>query len=192
MHKNVTIKSELDIFATPPTQSCIEGGSTFCYRPISILSNTAPIEFIVSASGDEYIDLPHTALHIVAKIVVDEKLTDGVAAEAGPVNNWMHSLFSQVDVYLNQKCITPPSNNYGYRSYIENLLNYSALAKTSHLTSCMWHKDGAGVMNSKTNPGYLVRKSLTANEQIVELYSNLHCDIFNTNKFMINGVDLGV
>lgn len=191
-HKGITIKSELDIFATPPTQSSIEGGSTFCYRPISVLSNTAPIEFLVSASGDEYIDLPHTAIHIIAKIKVDETLSGSVQAEVGPVNNWIHSLFSQIDVYLNQRCITTPSNNYGYRAYIENLLNYGALAKKSHLTACMWHKDQAGLMSTTTNSGYATRKKLVANEQCVELYSNLHCDIFNTNKFMLNKVDLGI
>ena len=43
----------------------------------------------------------------------------------GQVNNFMHSLFSQVDVSFNQKLVTPPSNSYAYRAYIENLLNYS-------------------------------------------------------------------
>lgn len=191
-HKGITIKSELDIFATPPTQSSIEGGSTFCYRPISVLSNTAPIEFLVSASGDEYIDLPHTAIHIIAKIKLDEKLAEGVEPNIAPINNWIHSLFSQVDVYLNQKCITTPSNNYGYRAYIENLLNYSTAAKKSHLTACMWHKDDAGAFSGNGNKGHHARKKLSSGEQCVELYSNLHCDIFNINKFMLNGVDLGL
>lgn len=52
--QGITTKSELDIFATSPTQSSIEGGATFCYRPISTVSNTAPIEFLATASGDEY------------------------------------------------------------------------------------------------------------------------------------------
>lgn len=192
-HKGVTTKSELDIFATPPTQNSIEGGATFCYRPISTLSNTAPIEFLVTASGDEYIDLAHTALHLTVKVKLDQALPQGTTvAEVAPVNNWMHSLFSQVDVYLNQKCITPPSNNYGYRSYIENLLNYGASAKSSHLTSCMWYKDASGKFDDRANTGYIKRKKLIADENSVELYSNLHCDIFNINKFMLNGVELGL
>lgn len=191
-HKSVTLKSELDIFATPPTQNCIDGGSTFCYRPVSVLSNTAPIEFIVTSSGDEYIDLAHTALHIIAKIKVDAKLNENEEGNVAPVNNWLHSMFSQVDVFLNQKCISPPSNSYGYRSYLENLLNYSSPAKSSHLTTSMWFKDESGSMNSENNDGYKKRKSLTSGERAVEMYSNLHCDIFNTDKFMINGVDLGI
>lgn len=192
-HRGITTKSELDIFATPPTQNSIESGSTFCYRPISTLSNTAPIEFLVTSSGDEYIDLAHTTIHIIAKIKVDEIIPEGQHAEIAPVNNYLHSLFSHVDVFLNQKCITPPSNHYGYRAYIENLLNYGDAAKNSHLTACMWYKDDGGKFNDKdNNKGYIIRKKLTKDESQFELYSNLHCDIFNVNKFMLNGVELGV
>lgn len=191
-HKGVTTKSELDIFATPPTQTSIESGASLCFRPISTLSETAPIEFLVTASGDEYIDLAHTTLHIIAKVKPTTSLPSGTEAQFAPVNNWLHSLFSQVDVYLNQKCISPPSNNYAYRAYIENLLNYGDLAKKSHLTSSLWYADDAGKFNANDNSGALKRKSFIANESEVELFSNLHCDIFNINKFMLNGVDLGL
>lgn len=183
------MKSELDIFATPPTQNSVEGGSTFCYRPISSLADSAPIEFIVPAAGDEYLDLAHTTLHIVAEI--KNKDNKDEATELGPINNWLHSIFSQVDVFLNQKCVTPPSNNYNYRSYIENLLNYTENAKNSHLTAGLWYKDQAGQMNSKTNKGYVERKKITK-VGAIELYGHLHCDIFNTDKFMINGVEMCV
>lgn len=191
-HKGATIKSELDIFATPPTQNSIESGSTFCYRPISTLSNTAPIEFLVTSSGDEYIDLAHTTLHIIAKIIPDKEVASGSIPDVAPVNNWFHSLFSHIDVYLNQKCITPPSNHYGYRAYIENLLNYGDTAKKSHLTSCMWYKDDCKLFDKAENTGHVARKSIAAGEKKIEMYSNLHCDIFNVNKFMLNGVELGV
>lgn len=191
-HKGVTTKSELDIFATPPTQTSIESGATLCFRPISSLSDTAPIEFLVTGSGDEYIDLAHTTLHIIAKVKPITPLASGVEASYAPINNWLHSLFSQVDVYLNQKCISPPSNNYAYRAYIENLLNYGDLAKKSHLTTSLWIGDDAGLFDKPANTGYVKRKAVIADEAEVELYSNLHCDIFNINKFMLNGVDLGL
>lgn len=191
-HANITTKSELDIFATPPTQSSIESGSTFSYRPLSTLSGTAPIEFVIPSSGDEYIDLAHTTLLITAKIIVDEVLPSGTEPEVGPVNNWLHSIFSQVDVYLNQKCITPPSNNYNYRAYIENLLNYTDNAKNSHLTAGMWYKDTAGAMSSLVNDGYVKRKGFTKDGKVVQMYGNLHCDIFNQDKFMISGVEMSV
>lgn len=191
-HRGVTTKSELDIFATPPTQTSIESGATLCFRPISTLSDTAPIEFLVTSSGDEYIDLAHTTLHIIAKVKPVTPVVAGTEAKLTTVNNWLHSLFSQVDVYLNQKCISPPSNNYAYRAYIENLLNYGDLAKKSHLTTSLWIGDDAGKFDTGDNTGYTKRTAVIAKEAEVELYSNLHCDIFNINKFMLNGVDLGI
>lgn len=56
----------------------------------------------------------------------------------------------------------------------------------------MWHKDKSGQFDDKANPGYIKRKSLVSDGKSIELYSNLHCDIFNINMFMVNGVELGV
>lgn len=202
-HRHLTTKSELDIFATPPTQNSIESGTTLCVRPISSLSDASPIEFLIPGSGEEYIDLAHTTLHLIAKIKVDDPITtekDGKEApfNVAPVNNFLHSIFAQVDIYLNQKCITPPSNNYNYRAYIENMLNYGSDAKASHLTSVIWEKDTAGKMDNldivgtSYNAGYIRRRNQTKKEKTVEMYGNLHCDIFNQDKFMINGVDMSV
>lgn len=191
MHKNLCTKTELDIFAIPPTQNCIEGGQLHCYRPFSSLTDDAPIEFVIPGQGDEYIDLAHTMLHITANIEVPAV---EVEKNVAPINNWMHSLFSQIDIFMNQKCVTPPSNNYNYRSYIENLLNYGSDAKSSHLTAIVWAKDTATFMDNvdDQNLGYVARKKLSENGRIIDMYGNLHCDIFNQDKYLINGVELSI
>ena len=60
-----------------------------------------------------------------------EKIED--TALVAPVNNFLHSLFNQVDVFYNQKAVLPSSNTYAYCTYIETLLNYSNETKKSHL-----------------------------------------------------------
>lgn len=73
-HKSPTVKTELDLFAVPPTQTSVESGSIQCYRPVPALTETSPIEFIIPPSSEEYIDLAHTSIHLVVKIkVVEEK-----------------------------------------------------------------------------------------------------------------------
>lgn len=196
----MNVKSELDIFKTFPIQTAIEGGSVNTYRPITSLSNaTGPIEFVVSAgSNDEYLDLARVYLNIKARITVPAgAVVNGVAgppAVVGPTNNWMHSMFSQVDVFLNQKCITPPTNCYPYRSYIENVLNYSKSSKTSHLTSGCWADDSPGHMDAVTvnNTGFTTRRALTTNNNIVDLYGPLHCDLFNVDTYLLNGVEMTI
>lgn len=193
-HKSPTIKTELDLFAVPPTQNSVESGSIHCCRPVSALTDTSPIEFIIPASSEEYIDLSHTALHLVVKI--NATANQNVA----PVNNFLHSMFSQVDVFLNQRNICPPTSHYSYRSYIESLLNYGIDAKRTHLQTCMWYKDDAGQMDTMVldedagtqNSGYETRKAIARGGRTFELYGQLHCDIFNQNKYLVNGVEVAI
>lgn len=192
-HKSPTIKTELDIFAVPPTQSSVESGTIHCCRPVAALTSSAPIEFIVPQSTQEYLDLSHTTLHILVKI---NRATAN--QNVAPVNNFLHSMFSQVDVFLNQRNISPPSTRYSYRSYIEKLLTYGKEAKNTHLQTSMWYKDTGGQMDTITsednveNAGYQARKRIAGNGEIFELYGYLHCDLFNQDKYMLNGVELSV
>ena len=64
--------------------------------------------------------------------------------DVGPVNLWMHSLFSDVSVSLNEKLVSPPTSLYPYRAYIETLLIYGPAAKESQLTGVVWYKDTPG------------------------------------------------
>jgi hypothetical protein len=43
-------------------------------------------------------------------------------ADVGPVNLWMHSLFNDVSVSLNENLISAPTSLYPYSAYIEILL----------------------------------------------------------------------
>ena len=154
-HSCECLKSELELFTVPPTQATIESSQWLHYKPISSLTDDSPIEFVIPGQGEEYIDLPHTMLCISVQIrpTVSKEATKGEASDAvdnlvGPVNNFMHSLFNQVDVFFNQKLVTPPNNAYAYRAYIETLLNYGPAAKNSHLTSVLWYDDTSGEMTS--------------------------------------------
>lgn len=142
------VKSELDLLALPPTQTSIEHGDWVQYKPLASLTDDSPIEFVVPGHGDEYIDLSLTMLNIQARILKSDgtKIEDSV--KVGPVNNRLHSLFSQVDVYLNQRLVSSAGNTYAYRSYIETLLNYGPAAKGSHLTSSLWYNDESGNMDN--------------------------------------------
>lgn len=193
-HRAPTVKSELDLFAVPPTQGSVESGVIQAYRPVSALTASSPIEFIIPPSNEEYFDLSHTTLHLMVKIN-RVNATQNIA----PVNNFLHSMFSQVDVFLNQRNVTPPSTRYSYRSYIEKLLNYGHEAKNTHLQTDMWFKDTAHQMDRITptaeglsNLGYENRKILAGEGQTIELYGHLHCDLFNQNKYLLNGVEVSI
>ena len=53
----------------------------------------------------------------------------------------------KVDVYMNEKQVTPAMGTYAYRAYLETLLNYDVSAKKSQLTSALHYKDTPGQMD---------------------------------------------
>ena len=138
-------KSEIDLFSVPPTQLSLEKGRWIDYRPLSSVQNDdAAITFMISGT-DEYLDLSKTIL-VVEGTVEATKGSSQVSASQAPVNNFLHSLFKQVDVYLNGKQVTPAMGTYPYRAYIETLLNYDVSAKKSQLSSALYFKDTPGHM----------------------------------------------
>ena len=58
----------LDLFLLPPTQSSFQKGKTIDYHPITSLSDGGPIEFKVSGSGKEFLDLARSYLYLKVKV----------------------------------------------------------------------------------------------------------------------------
>ena len=156
-------KSEVDLFSVPPTQQSLERGRWIDYTPLSSVENPdSAITFLITGT-DEYIDLSKTILTVTGHITKSDgetKLSGAGQASVAPVNNFLHSLFKQVDVYLNGKQVTPAMGTYPYRAYIETLLNYDVSAKNSQFSSAMYYKDTAGQMEE---PGALPLGKQTVN-----------------------------
>jgi hypothetical protein len=181
-------KSELDLFSAPATQTAIESGIYVEYHPISSLIGGVPIEFDVNASGDDYLDLSNSFLCVQAKVTRDNGNDLDAADTVGPVNNFLHSLFSQVDVSLNGTLITSSMNTYAYRAYMETLLSYGVETKSSQLTSALFYKDEAGKMD-KPNPlaanavdrnsGLTKRQTFGAESREIDMIGRIYTDIFS-------------
>jgi hypothetical protein len=191
-------KSELDIFSVPPTQTSIEHGTFVEYHPISSISQGAPIEFEVSSSGEDYLDLADSYLYVKAKIQRANGADMEDDDQVGPVNNFIHSLFSEVEVSLNGTMISASTATYPYRAYIENLLNYGSEAKQSQLTSELFYKDTAGKMDTAnpaanaadSNSGLKDRAQFTNRNGVVDMMGKIHSDIFYIDRYMMNEVGI--
>ena len=112
----------------------------------------------------------------------------------GPTNNWMHSLTSQVEVYLNDTLVTPSTNTYPFLAYIETLLSYGTEAKETQLTSKMRHKETGGNMGAvNVDTSNAINEGLAIvhhGESVVEIMGRLHVDLFLQDRFLINGVSV--
>ena len=62
------VKSELDLFTLALTQTAIEKSTYIEIPPLSAPTDRGPIEFFVSASSEDYMDLNNKYLHLRVKI----------------------------------------------------------------------------------------------------------------------------
>ena len=145
------VKSEMGICTLSTTQTSIESGNWIECNLIASIADGSPIEFTVSESGKEYLDGANPQLHVKAEITRADEADIANDAQVGPVNLFLHSLFSDVDLSLNETSITSSNNKYAYRAYIETLLSYRSIAKESQLTSQLYYKDIAGTLK-EINP----------------------------------------
>ena len=70
------------------------------------------------------------------------------------------------------------------------LLNYGSDAFGTHLVSCFWYLDSSSEL--KDNTGYATQLNYFSDSQALELYGGIHADFFNSDKMLINGVDVKV
>lgn len=129
----------LELFQVPPTNVAIEESKWMEYYPISstLESDTAPIEFDIQGQGDEYVDLSQTYLQVICKFTkADGGNLTGANTDSTPVNNILHSLFTEIDVTLNGKIISPGTDTYPYKAYLEKLLSYRPETLATQMKAC--------------------------------------------------------
>ena len=214
------VSSDLDLFMTPPTFGGVENVEWIDYRPVNAVGLTGTIDFRIPASGMHYIDMKRSLLYWKGQ-AVDETGADTDAAKIAaqkiaPINNILHSVFSQVDVTLNQKLISSHNTDYHYKAEMESLLMYDASAQRSQMQSAGFYEDEPSQtidpltdpLVIKTEPAgaatefrYKVANPLY-NAGLAQRYTNyllnadfigpLFADLFEQDRLLINGVELGV
>ena len=171
------------------------------FQPVSSVSDGGPITFLCPGTED-YVDLSKTILVIRAKVTKANGADLDADMKVGVINNLLHSLFNQVDVFLKKKPVTQATGTYAYRAYLETLLNYGPAAKKSQLTASLYYKDKAGKMdtrdptladnNADVNPGLNARYEFSKESGTIEMTSPLFCDVFMPERLLLSFVDLKI
>ena len=194
-------KSELDLFTVPPTQTSIEEGRWDIVYPESGYVKNSTILFKIPSTDSHYFDLSETQLFVDVKIKqkgAEAFITD--TEIVGPVNNLLHSMFSQVKIKLNDKDVENSNSYYHYKAYLENLLSYSDEIKRTYLENEGWLNDSSYYFDEtkltdndqKLNQGFVARRSKFKQGNVVELCGRIHSDIFNINKYLLNNVNISL
>ena len=121
-------------------------------------------------------------------------------AGVGPINLFLHSLFSDVEVSLNETPVTSSNNTYAYRAYIETLLSYGTTAKQSQLTSQLYYKDEVSAMEehdpynaaAAANKGFIARSAHTIRSRTFDMIGGIHSDLFFQDKYILSDVGMRI
>ena len=100
-----------------------------------------------------------------------------------------------MDVTPNDTPVSSSTTTYPYRAFIENHLNYGHDAKVSRLNAGLYFMDDnitmsdpiPGGENPVVNMGLQARHHICTG-QAFDMIGGLHIDIFNQNRYLINGV----
>ena len=183
----------LALFDKPSVNTGVISHKWIQYRPISQISNTGVMEFYIPGTSDRYINLKCSNLQIKGKIVKDDgsKLSDDEFV--GLVNAPLHSIWSQIDLSLQQNVINNEvGTNYAYKAYLDLLLNKTSAQQSYQMSSQLYTPDRAGAMEDINNiPGGLfLRARETAKSREIQIEGPLCLDLCQQERYILNGVPL--
>ena len=185
--------SQLNLFTRRSYQDELFGAEYMTLLPYHNIG-AGPIEFILK-DNKEYIDLSETVLSLTLRVT--DTLGKGIATDAGKdhvalINNAMHSVFSDVLVYLNSKLVDGGDGLYGYRSVLNTLFKYKVEVQKQQLFSAGFVRDDCRQMDAVTNSGFVARKAWTLDGTRKKFIGKLNCSLFQQTRLLMPGVDLRV
>ena len=196
---------EVSLFERPCSNVAYQKVQYVEYRPTSQPSAGGPIEFVIPAMATQYINLKKTYLHVKVKIVKGDGTLPARNALVAPANLVLHSMFSQVDVQLQQQLVSSSGSQvYGYKSYIETVLEYGKEAKENQLASQGYYKDEGRLMEEMNitayaeagillNPGFGERYAwFMGDSRAMDFEGPLMADICQQNRLILNGVEIRI
>ena len=183
------MKKELDFFPNIAMQ--VNYADFKLERVSSINGGTDPLEFKVNGSGEDYIWPTEHYLLLHVQILNGDSSHLAVGDATAPVNNFIQSLWNDLQVTMNGTVVTPKEENYAYKSYLEKLLSFGDCAMESQGEASLFIKDTAGSMDHFTNnAGAVARSRYIAESKTFEVLCPLNIDLFQGGKVLPNGLDV--
>jgi hypothetical protein len=188
----------LELFKRPPTEKGTLGTEWITYRPINQLTEGSALEFNIPSTSTQYVDLKRMHLHVQVKITKADgtqiKPSGEDADSVGVANAPLHTMFSQVDLSLQQQSMNQVGPNYPYKAYLDLLFDTE---DNQELINQMFIKDDGGAdMDisdpNGTNQGLFNRHEYTQRGSVVDLIGGLKLDFCQQDRLLLNGVPINL
>lgn len=173
-YSNPIIRSQVDLFSVPPTDTTVETSFYEEFKPIvNITDSNAKIEFRIVGNSSHYLDFSDHFLYVKLRVIAEDDTNLAADDEISIVNLSLHSLFSQCDVLINNHPITDGNNCYGYKSMIETLLSFGPDYQDSQGSAALFFKDDTKIQNATSNSGYSSRKDYVKESKVLNIITSL-------------------
>ena len=193
----------LALFQTRDTDTGIQGTEWISYRPVNQMGTEGTaLEFSIPPMATTYLDLKKCLLRLKVKITRadgspikgymidrDTPIRDFVALTNAP----LHSIFSQVDLFVQQQPLSQVGAYYPYKAYVDLLLNTE---DDGVLNSQLFIKDDGGTMDDTSpdgsNNALYIRSLYTNRGNSVDLIGRLELDLFQQDRLLLNGLPVNL
>ena len=202
----------LNLFKVPPTDLSMKSYRMVPIHPFTTGINL--IDFQIDPQED-YVDLSCSYFEIELRLQKATGAGNVVAAEnTFLVNNIAHSLSKQINVRLNNTLISPQTDTYHYKTYLETLLNFNRddgetilkpqgwvnyvnwpnIRTASQLDSTTPHADFEALPPKSQSFVRDLRAEITkyAGGVTRTLIMVPHIEVFHLNKLLIPQVQIGI
>ena len=201
---------EIALFSRPPVNVAEDRISWHEIRPSS-MSNAeySSINFSILGNSSQYLKLSDSELYVRITIqkedgtpykIFDEanKLLPIKERETGtPIDFILHSMWSSVDIKMNNNLVSESGTNYMYKALMETLLSYDENTKKIQLANEGFTGDSGDFtqINPDSPPynhGLKIRHKWFKDFVTVEFVGPLMADICNQDRLILPGVDVDI
>jgi len=200
-HSPVTAIPELDFYSKAAVQTSIETTYNEEIRPIAQLNSGGHIEFIINNAINEYLKLKETTLYVRFKVKLSRSDTAAISdtdwTKVSVVNNFLHSLWNQIDLSIGDSQTTTSLQTYPYRAYFETILGSTPHGRKTHLSTTLFTEDdmSSGKCDVPQTGRMEFISSNTTSKDIgreCEIEGKLHLDMFMQHRALIGGTKLKI
>ena len=195
---------DVALFNDPPYNTAEDKIIWVEYRPTFISQGGySSIHFHIAGNATQYVDLGQSEMYVRLKIEKEDAADFEATDSALPIDQIFHTMWSSVDVSLNQVQVSTSGTNYMYKAAIENVLNYSRHTKDLQLSAIGMTPDTANFNSTKPgqgssatgfNSGLVAHKELFGDDGhgSCEFTGPLLADICNQGRLILDNVDIDI
>jgi hypothetical protein len=186
------VLSGFSLFTQLPTNVAIEKSHYREIQTLNPVTDVGPYTFRLF-SDINWVQLSKIFIQTIMQIQVRvNNIWRPIAAAdnaVAPIQLIGKTLFKQLKIKFNGTEVYDSGSLYAYRAYLETLLMYSDATKEQYFGAAGWHRQDENAENA-ADAGFIARAEPFAGGEYVMTWGNLHFDLANQERYLLNGMDL--